>query len=54
MNFPHRSRISERLAGAVPLQFLNTMRDYPPRQTPGSFNLDSVMKQIEEMSRMEN
>lgn len=41
-------------ANKLAAQFLNTMRDYPPSQTPGSFNLDSVMKRIEEMSRMEN
>jgi arylsulfatase len=40
---------ANKLAG----QFLMTLKDYPPSQTPGSFNLDTVMKQIEEMSRME-
>jgi arylsulfatase len=35
----------------VPMQslagkFLTTMRDYPPSQTPGSFNLEKVQKQI--------
>jgi arylsulfatase len=24
-----------------------TMKDYPPSQTPGSFNLEKVQKQIE-------
>jgi len=28
-------------------QFLMTMKDYPPSQTPGSFNLEKVQKQIE-------
>ena len=28
-------------------QFLQTMKDYPPSQTPGSFNLNGIMKQIE-------
>jgi arylsulfatase len=28
-------------------QFLMTMRDYPPSQTPGSFNLEKIQKQIE-------
>lgn len=28
-------------------QFLMTMKDYPPSQTPGSFNLDKIQKQIE-------
>ncbi len=37
---------------AVPLQriaggFLMSMKDYPPSQTPGSFNLDKIQKQIE-------
>ena len=36
----------------VPMQqlcgkFLATMKDYPPSQTPGSFNLDKIQKQIE-------
>jgi len=36
----------------VPLQgiaakFLKTMKDYPPSQTPGSFNLQKIQKQIE-------
>ena len=36
----------------VPMQqlcakFLTTMKEYPPSQTPGSFNLDKVQKQIE-------
>jgi arylsulfatase A-like enzyme len=39
----------------VPLQalagkFLMTMKEYPPSQTPGSFNLDEVQKQIEAMA----
>jgi arylsulfatase len=28
-------------------RFLLTMKDYPPSQTPGSFNLEKVQKQIE-------
>jgi arylsulfatase A-like enzyme len=28
-------------------KFLMTMKDYPPSQSPGSFNLDKVQKQIE-------
>ena len=28
-------------------QFLSTMKDYPPSQTPGSFNLEKIQKQIE-------
>ncbi len=36
----------------VPMQafagkFLQTMKDYPPSQTPGSFNLEKIQKQIE-------
>ena len=33
----------QQLAG----EFLTTMKDYPPSQTPGSFNLEKVQKQIE-------
>jgi arylsulfatase A-like enzyme len=41
---------------AVPLQqlaarFLMTMKEYPPSQSPGSFNLDKVQKQIEAAAR---
>jgi len=37
---------------AVPLQslaakFLQSMKDYPPSQTPGSFNLEKIQKQLE-------
>jgi len=32
-------------------QFLKTMQDYPPSQTPGSFNLEKVQKQIEDANR---
>jgi arylsulfatase len=37
---------------AVPLQqiagrFLMTMKEYPPSQTPGSFNLDKIQRQLE-------
>jgi arylsulfatase len=28
-------------------QFLQSMKDYPPSQTPGSFNLEKIQKQIE-------
>jgi hypothetical protein len=36
----------------IPLQglaakFLQSMKDYPPSQSPGSFNLQKVQKQIE-------
>jgi arylsulfatase len=36
----------------VPMQglaakFLQSMADYPPSQTPGSFNLEKIQKQIE-------
>jgi arylsulfatase len=33
----------QRVAG----QFLMTMKDYPPSQTPGSFNLEGVQKKIQ-------
>jgi arylsulfatase len=32
---------------ALAAQFLQTMLDYPPSQTPGSFNLSGIEKQIE-------
>ena len=37
----------------VPIQglaakFLQTMKDYPPSQTPGSFNLSGIEKKIKE------
>jgi arylsulfatase len=40
----------------VPLQamageFLKTMKDFPPSQTPGSFNLEKIQKQIESAAR---
>jgi len=40
----------------VPLQgmageFLRTMKEYPPSQTPGSFNLEKIQKQIEAASK---
>jgi len=36
----------------VPLQglaakFLMTMKEYPPSQTPGSFNLEKIQKMLE-------
>ncbi len=42
----------ERAFALVPLQqlagqFLKSMADYPPSQTPGSFNLEKIQKQIE-------
>jgi len=30
------------------------LKDFPPSQTPGSFNLDSVKKKIEGAARTEN
>jgi len=40
----------------IPLQqlagkFLMTMKEYPPSQTPGSFNLEKIQKQIEAGAR---
>jgi arylsulfatase len=29
------------------MKFLVTFKEYPPSQTPGSFNLGNVMKKIE-------
>ena len=41
-------------ASAIAGQFLQTFVEYPPSQTPGSFNLDSMKKRIEAASRIEN
>ncbi len=35
----------------IAAQFLQTLQDYPPSQTPGSFNLDKVQRQIEDANR---
>ncbi|MGL6268456.1 MAG: arylsulfatase [Chitinophagaceae bacterium] len=35
---------------AIAKKFLMTLKDFPPSQNPGSFNLESVQKNIEEMS----
>ena len=40
---------ANKLAG----QFLQTLVEYPPSQTPGSFNLSTVQKKIQDMSMME-
>ncbi|MCA9073260.1 MAG: arylsulfatase, partial [Planctomycetaceae bacterium] len=37
----------QQLAG----QFLMTMKEYPPSQTPGSFNLEKIQKTIENAAR---
>jgi len=34
-------------ANAAAVQWLSTFKDYPPSQTPGSFNLDAARKQLE-------
>ena len=33
-------------------QFFQTLSEYPPSQTPGSFNLDKVQEQIENAARV--
>ena len=33
-------------AGAYVAQWLQSFRDFPPRQKPGSFNLDRVMEAV--------
>jgi arylsulfatase len=38
----------------VALKFLQSLQQFPPSQTPGSFNLDNAAKQIQELSRTEN
>jgi hypothetical protein len=32
-------------------KFLMSMKDYPPSQSPGSFNLEKIQKQIEAAAR---
>jgi arylsulfatase len=32
-------------------QFLNTFREFPPRQKPGSFSLDQVLQSLQEGGR---
>ncbi len=46
----------ERPFVVVPMQqlaakFLQTLQDYPPSQTPGSFNLEKIQKQLEDAAR---
>ena len=41
-------------ASAIATQFLTTLKEFPPSQTPGSFNLDSVRKRIESSVQGEN
>lgn len=41
-------------ATAVAQKFLATLKDFPPSQAPGSFNLDAIMRQMQERSRSEN
>jgi arylsulfatase len=46
----------ERPFVVVPMQqlaakFFQTMQDYPPSQTPGSFNLEKIQKQLEDAAR---
>jgi arylsulfatase len=31
-------------------QFLMSMKDFPPSQTPGSFNLSGIQKKLETMT----
>jgi len=40
-------------ANTAAMQFLMTMKEFPPSQAPGSFNLDTVMKQVQESGRSE-
>ena len=38
-------------AGAYVAQWLQSFREFPPRQKPGSFNLDRVMEAVTAGSR---
>ena len=41
-------------AGLIATEFLKTFLDFPPRQEPGSFGVDGILKQLESVrsSRM--
>jgi len=39
---------------SIAVRFLQTMQEFPPSQTPGSFNLDSAIKQLQNAASMEN
>ena len=41
-------------ASAVTLDFLKTFLEFPPRQEPGSFNVDAIMRQLEEARSSSN
>jgi arylsulfatase len=41
-------------ANAVARQFVTSFQEFPPSQTPGSFNLDALRKQIEAAGSREN
>jgi hypothetical protein len=34
-------------AGLIATDFIKTFVDYPPRQAPGSFSVDAIIKQLE-------
>jgi arylsulfatase len=38
-------------AGAYVAQWLQSFKDFPPRQKPGSFNLDRVMESVTSSSK---
>ena len=39
---------------AIAVGFLKTLVEYPPSQTPGAWDLDGVIEEIERASRIEN
>jgi arylsulfatase len=41
-------------AAAVTLDFLKTFLDFPPRQEPGSFSVDAIIKQLQEARSSSN
>jgi arylsulfatase len=41
-------------ASNIAAQFLATLAEYPPSQTPGSFNLDGMKKKMEASTTIEN
>ncbi len=42
------------MGSGVAMQFLLTLKDFPPSQTPGSYDIDNIRKRIESMSSVQN
>ena len=46
----HRAHVPDRAGGAYVGKWLQSFREFPPRQKPGSFNLDRVMEAVTELA----